>query len=161
MSRSKRHQLIESRIAALRIDLGRSQPSGPYAAVMEEGGLVWVSGVVPSLDGRLVAAGRLGGEVTVETGRQAAVIATLRALNALREHLGDFGRIRRVAKMTVYAQCTPGFLQLGEVATAASETLNTVLAPFGAHARTTVGAAGLPRNAVLELDMIVSLESVA
>jgi len=82
----------------------------------------------------------------------------LRCIAALGENLGDLGRIRQVTKMTVYVQSAPGFIQLSEVSNGASERLNSVLAPFGQHVRTSVGVFALPRNAVLELDMTVAVD---
>ncbi len=158
MPPSDRHRLIEDRIAKLGIDLGASKPGGAYAPVIEDRGLAQVSGMVPSLDGKVVAIGRVGAELTLEQAQHAAMISTLRCLSALRDHLGDLGRIRRVVKMTVYIQSAPGFVQLSEVSNGASETLNTILAPFGQHARTSVGVFALPRDAVLELDMAVAVD---
>ena len=150
---SDRHILIAQRIAALGIDLGRSQPGGAYASAVEDRG-----GMVPSLDGKVIAVGRVGAEVTLEQAQHAALVSALRCLRALEEHLGDLGRIRKVTKMTVYMQAAPGFYQLSEVSNGASEMLAKVLAPAGAHARTSIGVAALPRNAVLELDMTVSVD---
>jgi enamine deaminase RidA (YjgF/YER057c/UK114 family) len=158
MPLSDRHRLIETRIAALGIELGVSKPGGAYASAVEYGGLVQVSGMVPSLDGKVISVGRVGAEVALEDAQHAAKISTLRCLAALREQLGDLGRIRQVTKMTVYIQSAPGFSQLSEVSNGASETLHAVLAPFGQHARTSVGVFSLPRNAVLELDMTVAVD---
>ncbi|WP_158235415.1 RidA family protein [Caulobacter sp. FWC2] len=155
---SERHALITQRIAALGIDLGRSQPGGAYAAAVEDRGVVEVSGMVPSLDGRVIAVGRVGAEVTLEQAQHAAMVSALRCLKALEDHLGDLGRIRKVTKMSVYMQAAPGFYQLSEVSNGASELLAKVLAPAGAHARTSIGGAALPRNAVLELDMTVAVD---
>lgn len=154
---SDRHALITQRIAALGVDLGRSQPGGAYAAVVEDRGVVEVSGMVPSLDGKVIAVGRVGAELSLEEAQHAAMVSALRCLKALQEHLGDLGRIRKVTKMTVYMQAAPGFYQLSEVSNGASELLAKVLAPAGAHARTSIGVAAIPRNAVLELDMTVSV----
>lgn len=155
---SERHRLIEERITRLGIDLGVSKPGGSYAAVIEEGATAQVSGMVPALNGQVAVLGRVGAEVSLEEAQYAARISTLRCLAALKTALGDFGRIRRVTKMTVYIQAAPGFHQLSEVSNGASDTLNDVLAPFGEHARTSVGAFALPRNAVLELDMTVAID---
>lgn len=157
---SERHQLIQARIDALGIDLGRFAPGGAYASVVEDGGVVYVSGMVPSLDGQVVALGRVGAEVSLEEAQRAARISTLRCLAALKDHLVDLGRIRKVLRLTAYIQPAPGFFQLSEVSNGASETLNAVLSPDGAHSRTSVGVAALPRNAVLELDMVVSVRPV-
>jgi enamine deaminase RidA (YjgF/YER057c/UK114 family) len=153
-----RHDLIAARIAALNIDLGKSAPGGAYSAVVEDQGVVQVSGMVPSLDGVLVSTGAVGAEVTLEQAQYAAKISALRCLNALREHLGDLGRIRHVTKMTVYVRTAPGFYQISEVSNGASELLAAILSPNGRHARTSVGVAALPRNAPLELDMTVTID---
>lgn len=155
---SARHDLIADRIAALGIDLGKSAPGGAYAAVVEDRGVLQVSGMVPSLDGVLVATGAVGAEVTLEQAQYAAKISALRCLNAVRVHLGDFGRVRRVTKMTVYVRAAPGFYQISEVSNGASELLSAILAPDGQHARTSVGVFALPRNAPLELDMTVAID---
>ena len=155
---SDRHVLITRRIAELGVDLGRSQPGGSYAAVVEDRGIVEVSGMVPSIDGQVIAVGRVGVELTLEQAQHAAMVSVLRCLKALGDHLGDLGRIRKVTKMTVYMQAAPGFHQLSEVSNGASEVLAKVLAPAGAHARTSIGVAAIPRNAVLELDMTVSVD---
>jgi enamine deaminase RidA (YjgF/YER057c/UK114 family) len=155
---SDRHNLIAGRIAALGVDLGRSQPGGAYAPLVEERGIIEVSGMTPSIDGRMVAIGRVGAELTLEQAREAAKVSVLRCFKALADHLGDLGRIRRVTKMTVYVQAAEGFHQLSEVSNGASEVLNAVLAPDGAHARTTVGVFSIPRNGVLELDMTVAVD---
>lgn len=155
---SDRHSLIAWRIAALGVDLGRSQPGGAYAAVVEDRGVVEVSGMTPSVDGQMVAVGRVGAEVTLAEAQAAAKVAVLRCFKALAEQLGDLGRIRRVTKMTVYIQAAEGFHQLSEVSNGASEVLNAVLAPNGAHARTSVGVFSIPRNGVLELDMTVAVD---
>ena len=153
-----RHKLIEHRIAAYKIDLGASKPAGAYVSLVEDRGTVEISGMTPSVDGVVVYAGRAGAEVSIDDARRAAEIGVLRCLRALRDHLGDLGRIRRVTKLNVFLQAAPGFTAIGDVSNAASELLNHVLAPNGAHARTTIAAAMLPRNAVLELDMTVTID---
>lgn len=155
---SERHHLIAQRIAALGVDLGRSQPGGAYASVVEDRGVIEISGMVPSLDGQVMALGRVGADLTLEQAQHAAMVSALRCLKALADHLGDLGRIRKVTKMTIYMQAAPGFYQLSEVSNGASEMLAKILAPNGAHARTSVGVAAIPRNAVLELDMTVTVD---
>lgn len=158
MPYSERHHLIERRIAIYGIDLGQSKPGGAYASLVEDRGTVQVSGMTPSLDGRVVARGLAGADMSLDEARRAAEIATLRCFNALRDELGDLGRIRRVTKLTVYLRAAPEFTAIGDISNAASDLINLVLAPNGAHARTTVGVAMLPRDAVLELDMTVTID---
>ena len=158
MPLSDRHHQIADRIAALGVDLGQSKPGGAYAAAVEDRGVVEISGMTPSIDGRMVAVGKVGAELSLEQAQYAAKVSVLRCFKALADHLGDLGRIRKVTKMTVYVQAAPGFVQLSEVSNGASELLNAVLAPNGAHARTTVGVFSIPRDAVLELDMTVSVD---
>jgi len=155
---SERHQLLERRISAYGVELGQSKPNGPYAPLVEDQGTIQISGMTPAIDGRVVYTGRAGAETSIDDARRAARIAALRCLKALHDHLGDLGRIRRVTKMTVYLQAAPGFTTIGDVSNAASDLLNDVLAPHGEHARTTVAVVMAPRNAVLEIDMTVTVD---
>lgn len=156
-----RHKLIERRIAAYKIDLGHSTPAGAYVSLVDDRRTIQTSGMTPSVDGVVLRTGRVGAEVSIDDARRGAEIAVLRCLKALRDHLGDMGRIRRVTKLNVFLQAAPDSTAIGEVSNAASQRLNDVFAPSGAHARTTIGAGMLPRNAVPELDMTANVDPAA
>lgn len=118
---------------------------------------IYVSGQIPRMQGRIVVTGRAGGEVSLEEARRAAQVSIMRALAILRQSLGSLARIRRVLRMTVYVQSAADFTLQSEVADAASEILYKVFAPDGGHTRTSVGVYQLPKNAVVEIDLVAAL----
>jgi enamine deaminase RidA (YjgF/YER057c/UK114 family) len=111
---------------------------------------------VPRVGDAVVATGRAGAEATLEQARLGARVCALRALALLRESLGGLERIERILQMGVHVQSAPGFFLQSEVADAASDVLHQVLGPSGGHARTSVGVCQLPKNAVVEIDMVAS-----
>jgi enamine deaminase RidA (YjgF/YER057c/UK114 family) len=133
-------------------------PGGHYHPLVRDGQLLYISGQLPRLGTQIAIQGRVGadGMVTLAQARQAARISTLRGLLLLRRELGSLDQLRRVARLTVYMQCTPNFAQHGDVADAASDLLHDVLDEAGEHARTTVGVYQLPKNAVVQVDMVAS-----
>ena len=153
-----------SRQAALDAIIGRLGHSfdgeirigGNYVSVVHEGGTAWVSGQVPRVGDRVVVTGRAGSEVTLAEARHAAEICAVRALLLLRQSLGSLDAVGRVLRVGVFTQCTPDFTQLSEVADAASDLLHAVFGEAGRHARTSVGVYQLPKNASVELEMVVA-----
>lgn len=138
-------------------ELGLEMPSTPepvaeYIPVSQAGPLVFVAGQVPMDGGQLVHPGRLGKNVSVEMGREAAARAALQALAAIREYLGgSLDRLVRILQVTVYVAADPEFVEHPKVANGASELLVTVLGPEGRHARAAVGMASLPLGASIEI----------
>lgn len=144
-------------------DLGLELPAVPapvasYIPVTVAGGLAFVSGQIPMSEGRPMAPGTLGADVTVDEGRQAAARAALQAISALRVTLGSLDRVRRIAQVTVYIAAAPGFLEHPEVANGASELFVGVFGETGRHARAAIGMSSLPRGASVEVAVIAEVE---
>ena len=137
---------------------GEMRIGGNYVPAIQHGDVVYVSGQIPRIDNTVMVVGRVGAEVSLEQGRHAARICTLRALAVLEQTLGDLQRIKKVLRINVYVQSAADFTEQSEVADAASEVLYTVFAEAGVHTRTSVGVYQLPKNASVEVDMIVALE---
>jgi enamine deaminase RidA (YjgF/YER057c/UK114 family) len=133
------------------------KPGANYELAVEHDGQVFVSGQVPRIQGLIVSPGRLGDTVTLDEGRRAASLCVLRSLAILQRRLGSLARVKKVLRMNVYVHSAPDFTQQSEVADAASQILYAVFAPDGGHARTSVGVAQLPKNAAVELDLLVGL----
>ena len=102
----------------------------------------------------VVATGRAGLDVTLAQAQLAARICAMRALALLQRAFGSLEKIGALPKVNVYVQCADGFTQQSEAADAASELLLAILGADGAHARTSVGAFQLPKNAAVELDLV-------
>ena len=151
---------LEHRLAELALELpAAAAPGARYAAVVVHAGVAWVSGQLPRDGERVLFAGKLGRDVGVEDAKQGARVALLRGLAALRDELGDLRRVRQVLKLNVFVNSTEDFTQHSAVADGASELIYELLGPvLGAHARTSVGVAQLPRNGCVELDLTVALD---
>ncbi|WP_019139981.1 RidA family protein [Noviherbaspirillum massiliense] len=137
---------------------GEMRTGGNYVPAVEHGDEVYVSGQIPRVGDMVVVTGRVGKDVSLEQGRHAAKICAMRALAILRQTLGNLDRIRKVLRITVYVQCAEDFTQQSEVADGASEVLHAVLSSAGRPTRTSVGVYQLPKNAPVEIDMIVAVD---
>ena len=150
---------LEHRLSELGLVLpATAAPGARYAAVVVHDGLAHVSGQLPREGDRVVVAGKLGRDVDIAAAQKGARIALLRGLAALRDELGDLGRVRQILKLTVYVNSTDDFVDHSAVADGASTLIYDLLGPeSGKHARTSVGVAQLPRNGAVELDLVVAL----
>ena len=152
---------LERRLADLGLELPPAlKPGGLYAPVVVDRGVAWVSGQLPRRgEELLLPAGRIGAELSLAQGQEAARAALLLALAAVRDELGGLARVRRVLRLNVYVRADDSFVQLSAVADGASSLIVQLLGPeAGRHVRTTVGVAQLPRGACLELDVAVALD---
>lgn len=129
-------------------------PVASYVPVTEAGALAFVAGQVAMLDGQLLHPGKLGAQVSVEMGQEAAARAALQALSALRDHLGgSLDRFQRILQLTVFVAADAEFVEHPKVANGASDVLIEVLGPNGRHARAAIGVASLPLGASIEITM--------
>ena len=143
-------------------ELGLELPSPPkpvatYVPAVLAGELLFVSGVLPVRDGRLVQEGKLGRELTVEQGYESARLAVLNALAIVRQELGTLDRVRRVVRLVGHVASAEGFVQQPAVVNGASDLLVKLFGDVGRHARVAVGAAQLPLNAPVELELILQV----
>lgn len=148
----------ESRLAELQIALPPPpQPLATYVPVVRAGDLLFLSGVLPMRDGQLAFSGKLGRDLTVEQGMEAARLAILNALAIARQELGTLDRIARVVKVVGHVASAEGFVQQPQVLNGASDLLVSIFGEAGRHARVAVGAAELPRGAPVEIEVILSI----
>lgn len=152
---------LEQRLTELDIVLPASAaPGAQYAPGVVHQGLAWIAGQLPRDGDRLLVSGKLGREVSIEEAKMGARAALIRALAALRDTVGDLQRIDKILRLNVYVNSTEDFSQQSAVADGASSLIYELFGPEqGRHARTSVGVAQLPRNAAVELDIVVALES--
>lgn len=148
----------DARFAALEPKL--SHRPGPDAAVqpiMREGNLLMMSGQVAFVGTELLATGRLGDDVDLETGRACARQCAINLLGRLQEELGSLSQIKKVLKLTVFVASAPGFREQSQVANGASELFMEVLGERGRHARSAVGMAELPLGTPVEVEAVVAV----
>jgi enamine deaminase RidA (YjgF/YER057c/UK114 family) len=148
----------ELRLKELGIELPAApKPVANYVPVVRVGDLLFLSGVLPSKEGQLVMTGKLGADVSIEQGVAAARLAVLNALAIVKAEAGSLDRVKRIVKMVGHIASAPGFTDQPQVLNGASDLLVAVFGEAGRHARVAVGAAELPRQAPIELELIVQV----
>ena len=141
----------------LDLDLPDPFPSfGTYVMAVVDGDMLYTAGHVP-FDGTTLITGKLGEQLTVEQGYDAARIAALSMLATIRQELGDLARVRRVISLTGTVNATPEFTQHTQVIDGASDLLVEVFGDAGQHARLAVGVSSLPADMALEVQAIIAL----
>jgi enamine deaminase RidA (YjgF/YER057c/UK114 family) len=112
----------------------------------------------PIRDGKVAFCGRVGSDLSLEDGREAARLTTLNILSSLQAHAGDLDRVS-MARLFVMVQASPEFAEHHLVADAASELLTDLLGTErGAHSRSAVGMASLPMDMAVNIEAIASLD---
>ncbi len=148
---------IDAKLAELGLTL--PEPAAPVAAyvpVVIAGCLAHVSGQLPFIDDVLVK-GRLGEDVTIGEGHDAARACGLMILAQLKAALGSLSRVERVVKLGAFVSSTADFTDQPKVANGASELMAAVFGEAGKHARSAVGVPVLPLGAAVEVDAIVAI----
>ena len=154
--------MIEDRINELGYSLpGEAPPGGNYvpAVAVPAAGLVYTAGHVPRRpDGSLIT-GKLGADVSIEEGYEAAKLTALNLLGSLKAEIGELDKVQRVVKLLCMVNSTPDFERPPAVANGASDFLIEVFGEKGRHARSAVGMATLPNNVCIEIEMIVQVST--
>lgn len=145
-------------------ELGLTLPALPkpvanYVPVVRVGDLLFLSGVLPSREGQLIMTGKLGAQLTVEQGMEAARVAVLNGLSIIQHEAGSLDQVKRIVKMVGHIASASGFTDQPQVLNGASDLLVSVFGDVGRHARVAVGAAELPRQAPVEIELIVQVLS--
>ena len=148
-----------ARIKELGITLPEvAKPAGAYVPAVQSGNLVFTAGQIPLVEGKLVATGKVGKEISVEQARDIARICALNALAAVKGVVGDLDRVKKVVKVVGFVASTADFTQQPQVVNGASELLEQILGANGIHARSAVGVAVLPLDAPVEIELIVEID---
>ena len=147
----------ESRLLELGITLpDGSAPGGNYLSAKTVGNLVYLAGVI-SRDADGVIAGTAGTDRTVAEGYAAARACALTQLAVLKHTLGSLNKVREIVSVNGYVNAVAGFPDSPAVVNGASDLLVEVFGDDGRHVRAAIGVNALPRNALVELQMIVAI----
>ena len=148
------------RLAALGLTLPAvAAPVAAYVPAVRAGGFVYTSGQLPTVDGKLLAVGKVGAEVSASDAAGLARTCALNALAAAAAAAGGLAAIGRIVKVTGFVASAAGFSGQPQVVNGASELLLAVFGEDGRHARSAVGVAELPLNAPVEVELIAELRS--
>jgi enamine deaminase RidA (YjgF/YER057c/UK114 family) len=151
---------IATRLHALGIELPAAQPPvATYVPFVVSGNLVFVSGQLPMVQGKLGWAGKLGLAISLEEGQMAARQCFLNVLAHLSTACeGNLDRVARVVRLGGFIACTPDFTQHAQVMNGASDLAWEVFGDAGRHARATVGVASLPLDAPVEVEGLFEID---
>ncbi len=147
------------RLSELRIELpALPTPLGAYVESSHTGSLLFLSGMLPVVNQKLPIAGRLGENLSVKEGQKAARIASLNALAAAKQHLGDLDRLKKLVKLTVLMMTTEQFIEHAAVADGASDLFVQIFGSEAGHVRLVYGVQSLPVGAPLIVDVLFEIE---
>ena len=151
--------LPTSRLRELGIELPEAPtPLGAYVETSKVGSLLFLSGMLPVVYGKLAFAGRFGAGLTVAQGREAAKLAALNALSVANQHLPGLDRVRGVVRLGVSLVTTPEFVDHAAVADGASELFAQVFGKDPGHTRLINGVQSLPIGAPLVLEVVFRVD---
>jgi len=149
---------IQARLTELGIDLpAPPKPVGAYVPTVRTGALIFTAGQLPGKDGTLIATGKVPTDVSLEAAQAGARQAALNALAAVAAEVGSLDAVTRVVRVNCFVNSSPGFTDQAKVANGASNVLKDIFGDAGLHTRCAIGAAELPLNAAVELDLIVEV----
>jgi enamine deaminase RidA (YjgF/YER057c/UK114 family) len=160
-------QDVEAKVKSLGIELSSSsQPLGNYVNSVRTGNLLFLSGKGPKrpvvIDGKPTdgsyVTGKLGKELSVEEGYQAAKYAGIMQLAALKAELGNLNKVKRIVKVMGMVNAIPEFTDHPKVINGFSDLMVEVFGEKGKHARAAVGMSSLPGNWAVEIEMIAEVE---
>jgi enamine deaminase RidA (YjgF/YER057c/UK114 family) len=149
----------ERRLKELGITLpAPPEPFGTYVEAVQTGNLLFLSGMLPTEGHQARIVGRVGAELDVEAGRQAARLAALNVLAVARQHLGSLDKVSRVVRLGVAVATSGDVRDQPKVADAASDLLQDVFGKDRSPCRLVYGVASLPLGAAVELEVIFEVE---
>lgn len=153
---------IEARLSELGVTLpAPAAPVAAYVPAVEVGGLLHISGQLPFREDGSFQKGRLGEDVDLEAGYEAAKRCGVMLIAQMKAALGgDLDRVVRIVKLGAFISSTATFTDQPKVANGASELMQAVFGEAGRHARSAVGVPVLPLGAAVEIDAIVAIRPV-
>lgn len=150
---------IEKKLGELGIILpGQTISMGNYVTARRSGNMLYLSGNGPMREGKVVMSGKLGADLSIEQGYEAARITAINILGVLRNELGDLDKIKQFVKVLGFVQSTDDFYDQPKVINGASDLFVEVLGEKGRHARSAIGTSVLPFNLPVEIEVIVEVE---
>lgn len=148
----------EERLAALGLTLPEPpQPAGSYVTAKRVGRLIYVSGMVPMTEGTLRHRGKVGADVSLEEGYEAARVCALNILSVLKAEIGSLDRIAQMVRVGGFVCSADGFTDQPKVINGASDLFVEVFQERGMHARAAIGVSELPLGSAVEVEAIAEV----
>jgi enamine deaminase RidA (YjgF/YER057c/UK114 family) len=145
----------EKKLKELGIELPEAPtPLGSYIPVLRTGNLVFLSGILPLRQGKLMKQGKVGKDLSLDEAKEEARTATINALSVLKAHVGSLDKVTRCVKIAGYIASSPDFTEQPKILNAASDLLFEIFGEKGRHVRAAVGVNVLPLNSPVEIEFI-------
>lgn len=132
-------------------------PGGNYLPHRRVGSMLYLPGTISSRNGELIYHGKVGSDLTLEQGYEAAKLCALNLLACVHAATGSLDAVKQVVSVNGYVNCVAGFPDSPKVINGASDLLVALYGDAGRHVRAAIGVAGLPLNAAVEVQMLVEL----
>ncbi len=149
----------EKRLKELGIELQKPPaPTANFVRAVRSGNLVFLSGHGPRKSDGSYIAGKVGQDLSIEQGREAAQLTAINLLASLKAEIGDLNKVKRVVKVLGMVNASESFTQQPQVMNGFSDFIVSIFGERGKHARSAVGMASLPNGMAVEIEMIVEIE---
>lgn len=138
-----------------------TEPSAPlasYVKTVRTGNLVYMAGHGPDKPDGSRVTGRLGADLNIEQGQEAARLTGISLLSSLKAEIGDLNKVKRIVKVLGFVNSTPEFTDQSKVMNGFSDLMVEVFGDKGKHARSAIGMPTLPANWATEIEMVVEIE---
>ena len=135
-----------------------SAPVANYVNVVRVGNLLFLSGKGPGKPDGSYVIGKVGKDLTIEQGYEAARLAAISHLSVLKTELGDLNKVKRIVKVLGMVNCTDDFKDQPKVINGYSDLMVEIFGDKGKHARSAVGMGSLPLGIAVEVEVIVEIE---
>jgi enamine deaminase RidA (YjgF/YER057c/UK114 family) len=153
-------QDAETRLKALKIELPAiGNPLANYVHAVRSGNLLFLAGKGPGKTDGTFITGKVGKDLTIEQGREAARLTAINQLAVLKTELGDLNKVKRIVKVLGMVNCDADFKDHPKVINGFSDLLVEIFGERGKHARSAVGMCSLPNNMAVEIELIVEIEN--
>jgi len=150
---------LQNKLSELGLSLPKvAAPAANYVPYVVSGKTLYIAGQIPFLNGEKMHMGRLGEDLGIEAGQQAAQACALNILAQVNDAVsGDWSKVKRCLKLGGFVNCTPDFYDHPAVVNGASNLMADVMGEKGKHARFAVGAPSLPLGVAVEVDAVFEL----
>lgn len=150
---------IDKKLKELNIELiPPTKPIANYVKAVRTGNLIFLAGHGPSKADGTITTGKVGKDLTIEQGYEAARQTGISLLSTLKAEVGDLSKVKRIVKVLGMVNCTETFADQPKVVNGFSDLMVQVFGEKGKHARSAVGMYALPMNMAVEIEMIVEVE---
>ena len=151
--------MIEEKIEKLGIKLPQPPtPAGSYIPAVRTGNLLFISGQIPMIDGKVVYTGKVS-EENMETAQKSARICAINILAQIKRELGDLEKVSKIVRISGFVNSVPEFTQQPKIINSVSDLFFDIFGEKGKHSRIAVGVASLPLGAMTEVDAIIEVSN--